>query len=44
MLARTRHEAETDVLTGLGNRRRLLRDLERALDARPAAPCSRSST
>jgi diguanylate cyclase (GGDEF)-like protein/putative nucleotidyltransferase with HDIG domain len=31
MLAQSRHEAETDVLTGLGNRRRLLRDLDDAL-------------
>ncbi len=37
VLAHTRHEAETDVLTGLGNRRRLLRDLERALAARRPA-------
>jgi diguanylate cyclase (GGDEF)-like protein len=30
-LARSRHEATTDALTGLGNRRRLLADLELAL-------------
>ncbi len=33
MIARTREEADTDVLTGLGNRRRLLVDLERRLDS-----------
>src|SRR5262249_24921674 len=39
ILARTCSEAETDELTGLGNRRRLLRDLEGALDAgRPVLP------
>ena len=27
----TRHEATTDALTGLGNRRKLLRDLDRRL-------------
>jgi two-component system cell cycle response regulator len=31
MLARSRHEALTDSLTGLGNRRALLRDLDRVL-------------
>jgi diguanylate cyclase (GGDEF)-like protein len=31
MLDRSRHEAHTDVLTGLGNRRRLLSDLEAQL-------------
>jgi diguanylate cyclase (GGDEF)-like protein len=31
MLARTQKDADTDVLTGLGNRRRLLADLERRL-------------
>ena len=31
MLARSREEAHTDVLTGLGNRRRLLSDLEQRL-------------
>jgi two-component system, cell cycle response regulator len=34
MLARTQHEAHTDVLTGLGNRRRLLIDLERKIEHR----------
>ena len=37
MLARTREEADTDVLTGLGNRRRLLADLERRLEPGHAA-------
>ena len=36
MLARSREEAHTDVLTGLGNRRRLLADLEQRLA--PGAP------
>jgi two-component system cell cycle response regulator len=33
MLVRSRVEARTDVLTGLGNRRKLLDDLERLLDS-----------
>ena len=37
----TRAEATTDALTGLGNRRQLLNDLARRLDARP---CSRRSS
>ena len=40
MLARSRHEARTDALTGLSNRRRLMVDLEReaaAADARGPA-------
>lgn len=32
VLARSRHEARTDVLTGLGNRRKLIDDLDRMLD------------
>jgi diguanylate cyclase (GGDEF)-like protein len=38
-LQRSRHEALTDALTGLGNRRQLLADLEEACDA-PARPRS----
>ena len=34
----TRHEATTDALTGLGNRRQLLADLERRLRREPVAP------
>jgi diguanylate cyclase (GGDEF)-like protein len=37
MLERTRHEANTDELTGLGNRRRLMRELERRLETGPGA-------
>jgi two-component system cell cycle response regulator len=36
VLARIRKQASTDALTGLGNRRKLLADLEHALDERPA--------
>jgi diguanylate cyclase (GGDEF)-like protein len=36
-LAQSRHEATTDALTGLGNRRRLLAHLEAALDQPPGA-------
>jgi two-component system cell cycle response regulator len=32
LLASSRHEALTDALTGLGNRRKLMRDLERAVE------------
>ena len=35
MIRRSREEALTDALTGLGNRRRLLQDLERAASAPP---------
>ena len=35
LFALTRHEATTDALTGLGNRRKLLADLERRLDGGP---------
>jgi diguanylate cyclase (GGDEF)-like protein len=35
MLAATQHDAVTDALTGLSNRRGLTFDLEKALDARP---------
>ncbi|MEA2307678.1 MAG: hypothetical protein QOH43_4958 [Solirubrobacteraceae bacterium] len=38
MLAASRHEALTDPLTGLGNRRALTRELEQRLAAGPAAP------
>src|SRR4029079_18091684 len=40
MLADTRTEALTDALTGLGNRRRLMRDLEDALPPEDRAPCA----
>jgi two-component system, cell cycle response regulator len=36
MVRRSRSEAVTDPLTGLGNRRALLRDLERAVGGRPS--------
>jgi two-component system cell cycle response regulator len=36
VLARIRKQASTDALTGLGNRRKLLADLERALEEGPA--------
>jgi diguanylate cyclase (GGDEF)-like protein len=40
LLARTRAEAMTDALTGLGNRRRLLLDLDHELQAeRRSSPC-----
>jgi two-component system cell cycle response regulator len=38
MLAYTREESLTDALTGLGNRRRLMRDLEDVLDPHAARP------
>jgi len=37
LLRRSQHEAVTDALTGLGNRRRLQRDLERALTGKPGS-------
>jgi diguanylate cyclase (GGDEF)-like protein len=40
MLADTRTEALTDALTGLGNRRRLMRDLEDALHPVDRTPCA----
>ena len=44
MLAASRDEALTDALTGLGNRRRFMHDLDAALDGRTRAVRSRSST
>lgn len=38
LFALTRAEATTDALTGLGNRRKLIADLERRLDASPISP------
>jgi diguanylate cyclase (GGDEF)-like protein len=38
MLARREHEALTDLLTGLGNRRRLMADLDRALERAAERP------
>ncbi len=40
MLADTRTEALTDALTGLGNRRRLMRDLEDVLHPEDRTPCA----
>ena len=40
MLADSRSEALTDALTGLGNRRRLMRDLEDALHPEDRTPCA----
>jgi len=40
MLAHTRTEALTDALTGLGNRRKLMRDLEEALYPASPTPCA----
>jgi diguanylate cyclase (GGDEF)-like protein len=40
MLADSRSEALTDALTGLGNRRRLMRDLEEALHPEDRTPCA----
>ena len=40
MLADSRSEALTDALTGLGNRRRLMRDLQEALHPEDRTPCA----
>ena len=44
MLRASRREAATDALTGLGNRRALIGDLERGSRGRAEPACSRSST
>ena len=44
MIGESRAEARTDVLTGLGNRRRLFDDLDALFKRRDSAACSSSST